>query len=91
MGSRLRRMNRPAELTLLRRFKKPMGRIELPSVIYETTALPLSYIGRAGEENRTPAITLGRSRSATKLHPRSLNLSPKRELFQPKLLPSFFL
>ena len=26
-------------------FSKPMGRIELPSMIYETTALPLSYIG----------------------------------------------
>ena len=46
-----------------------MGRIELPSTIYETAALPLSYIGRAGNGNRTRILTLGRLHSTTKPYP----------------------
>ncbi len=33
-----------------------MGRIELPSMVYETIALPLSYIGKS----ESPDITSGR-------------------------------
>ena len=32
---------------------EPMGRIELPSMVYETIALPLSYIGNTNYERVT--------------------------------------
>ena len=50
-------------------FFEPPGGIEPPCTVYETVALPLSYGGifivRAGYQNRTGALTLGRSRTAT--------------------------
>ncbi len=33
---------------------EPMGRIELPSAVYETAALPLSYIGKSERRELDP-------------------------------------
>ncbi|KKW16990.1 MAG: hypothetical protein UY56_C0005G0015 [Parcubacteria group bacterium GW2011_GWA1_50_14] len=55
---KLRRARNSRLVYPVRNADEPMGRIELPSMVYETIALPLSYIGISNGAGETATLPL---------------------------------